>query len=408
MSANFLVGLDVGSQNIKAVVAEAKKDGSLSLIKAIRLPAGGVRKGLIDDTADAIRSLSQALAEIRKNYKNAVKNIYLGVGSQDIKVQSSRGIVAVSRADYEIHQDDVDRVIEASQAVNLPPNRMVLHALTQEYIVDTVGDIRDPIGMIGNRLEVNSLIVDAFAPSVKNISRCIEMAGGGVVGLVFSPIAAARAVLSKSQRELGVVLIDIGFGKTGMSIYEENKLVHAAVFPIGSGNVTNDLAIGMKSSVAVAEMVKFSFGAALAKDVPSREMIDLRKIDPVARGAVARRFIAEIIEVRLAEIMELVENELKRFNKSRKLPAGAVLVGGGSKIPGIVELAKQELHLAAQIGVPDISAVDVASPEVHNQIEDPEYACSVGLLQAGGYRDQGKASRVGNGFLRNLFKYFIP
>lgn len=406
---NFIVGLDVGSHSVKAAVAEVKKDGKLSLLKVIKLPSGGIRKGSVYDIAEATRSLNQIIGEIKKVAKGAIKNIYLGVGSPDIKVQSSRGIVAVSRADFEIHHDDVDRVVEASQAINLPLNRMILHSITQEFVVDGVGGIRDPLGMVGNRLEVSSLIVDAFAPTVKNATKCIEIVGGRVAGVIFSPIAAGRAVLSKSQKELGVVAIDIGFGKTGISVYEENKLVHAAVFPIGSGNLTNDLAIGMKTNIAIAEMVKFSFGIALAKEVPPRESIDLRKIDPASRGTIARRFIAEIMEVRLAEIMEFVDNELKRINKSRKLPAGAVLVGGGAKTPAIVELVKQELHLPAQVSVPDVSGLDLVGNELRSQIEDPEYAAAIGLiLMAGDQINEGCESVKEGGFFKTVLRYFIP
>jgi cell division protein FtsA len=407
---NFVVGLDIGSQTIKAAIAEIKKDGKLKLVKVIKTPSGGIRRGAVDDAAEATRSLNYVIGEIKKISKSAVKNIYVGVGTHDIKVQNSRGIVAVSRADYEIHQDDIDRVIEASQAVNLPLNRLILHAITQEYVVDGVGDIRDPLGMVGNRLEVNSLIIDAFAPAVKNLTRCLEVVGGEISGIAFSPIAAVRSVLTKSQKELGAVLIDIGFGKTGMSVYEENKLIHSAVFPIGSGNVTNDLAIGMKTGIATAEMIKFSFGTALAKEVPPREMVDLRKIDPAARGFVARRFIAEIIEVRLAEILEFVDNELKRLNKSRKLPAGAVLVGGGAKIPALTELAKQELHLSAQIGLSDISSLDLASGDLRSQIEDPEYAIAIGLIMIAGdqLREKNPMAAKKGGWFKKLMKYFIP
>ena len=370
---NYLVGLDIGSQSIKTAVVEIKKDGKPSLVRVFKSPSEGLRKGAVDDLGGVTRSINQALAEVKKISKSAIKNIYLGVSSYDVKIQSSKGIVAVSRANYEIYKDDVDRVVEASQAINLPPNRMVLHAITQEFVVDGVSDIRDPVGMIGNRLEVNSLIIDAFSPTVKNLSRCVEIAGGEIGGLVFSPLSVSRSILSKNQKELGVVLIDIGFGKTTMSVYEENKILHSAVFPIGSGNVTNDLAIGMKSSIIAAEMIKFSFGSALAREVAARELIDLRKIDPAARGSVSRRFVSEIIEVRLAEILEFVNNELKRIGRASKLPAGAVLVGGGAKMPALVELTKQELRLAAQIGIPDVSVFNLGG-ELSSQIEDPEYA----------------------------------
>lgn len=407
--SNYIVGLDIGSQNIKTAVAELRRDGKLNLLRVFKTPSQGLRRGTVDDMAEVTRSVNIALNEVKKVSVQAVKNIYVGVGHSDTKVHSSRGIVAVSRANYEIHPDDIDRAVEASRAVNLSPNRMMLHALTQEYIVDGVGQLANPLGMIGNKLEVSSLLIDAFAPAVKNLSKCVEIAGGLVGGLVLNPLASSRSTLSKNQKELGAVLIDIGFSNTGLSIFEENKLLHAAIFPMGSGHVTNDLAIGLKTSVNVAELIKFSFGSALAKEVSSRDLIDLRKIDPVSRGTVSRRFVSEIIEVRLAEIMEFVDNELKKINKSRKLPAGAVLVGGGSKIPALVDLVRQELKLAAQVGVPDASLFDLAgSKDLVSQIEDPEYACALGLALVGW--DQLQQSRVNTdgGLLKKIFRHFIP
>ena len=406
---SYIVGLDIGSQNIKAAVAELRKDGKPYLIRVFKSPSEGIRKGTIAEVGEATRSISHVLSEVKKISKGAIKNIYLGVGSHDSKVLFSKGVAAVSRANSEIYKDDVDRVIEASRAIKDINNRIMLHLITQEFIVDGVGDIRDPIGMIGNRLEVNSLIIDAFEPAIKNITRCVEIAGGDVAGLIFSPLASSRSVLTKNQKELGVVLIDIGFGKTSISVYEENKLLHTAILPVGSGNVTNDLAIGWKSSIVAAEMIKFSFGSALAKEVPSREMIDFKKIDPAARGTVSRRFIAEIIEMRLAEIFEFVDNELKRIGRSRKLPAGAVLVGAGAKIPAIVDLAKQELGLSVQIGVPDVSGFNLGA-ELSAQIEDPEFACVVGLVGMGLDKTEMPAgqSLLPRNFFRNLLKYFMP
>jgi cell division protein FtsA len=288
--------------------------------------------------------------------------------------------VAVSRADYEIHKDDVDRATIASQAIKLAPNRVVLHAITKEFIVDGVGDIRDPLGMTGNRLEINSLIIDVFEPATKNLTKCVEMAGGIVSGLIFSPLASARSVLSKNQKDLGVVLIDIGFSTTGICVYEEGKLIHAAVLPVGASNITNDLAIVLKTSVIAAEAIKLSFGSALAKEVSGKEIIDLRKIDPNAKNTTTKKKVAEIIETRLAEIFEFVNNELERVGKAGQLPAGVVLVGGGSKMSAIVDLAKHELKLPAQIGVPETASLEIANGELNLQIEDPEFACAVGLV----------------------------
>ena len=409
MTQRYITGLDIGTNSLKAAIAEISNEGRTSVIKILKTPSGGMRKGTVDDLAEMTRSLNIMFSEIKKISRNALKNIFLNVGGSDIHVQSSRGIVAVSRADYEIHQDDVDRAVQASQAINLPPNRMVLHAITREFVVDGVGDIRDPLGMIGNRLEVNSLIIDAFSPSVKNLTKCVEMAGATVGGLIFSPLASSRAVLSKNQKDLGVALVDIGFGTTSLCIYEEGKLIHAAIFPIGSGNITNDLAIGLKTSVDAAEAVKLTFGSASPKGISGRETIDLKKIDQNSRNTVSRRFITDIIQVRLAEIFEFVNNELKLTGRAGKLPVGAVLVGGGSKIPGLVDLAKDELELPAQIGIPDISSLEMPSGEISLQAEDPEFVGAVGLLLWGRERifSEGIAGGMSS-WVKNLFKNLLP
>ncbi len=411
MSQSFITGLDIGSNSLKAVVAEVKKGGQMSFVKILKTPSSGMRKGSVDDLAEMTRSLNVMFGEIKKISKDALKNIYINVGSADTHVQSSRGIVAVSRADFEIHQDDVDRAVQASQAINLPPNRMILHAITREYIVDGVGGIRDPLGMVGNRLEVNSLIIDAFSHWVKNLTKCVEMAGASVGGLIFSPLAGARAVLSKNQKDLGVAFVDIGFGTTSMCVYEEGKLLHLAVFPVGSGNITNDLAIGLKTSVDTAEAVKLAFGSASAKGISGREQVDLKKIDPVLRHNVSRRMIADIIEVRLAEIFEFANNELKLIGKESQLPVGVVLAGGGAKMPGVVDLAKEEFDLPVQIGIPDSSILDMPNGELSLQIEDPEYVCAVGLLLCAKERMFGGGSDIVGGegsWLKKLFRLLLP
>lgn len=406
MANNFITGLDIGSTSLKAAIAEVKKDGQLSLVKLIKTSSGGMRKGNVDDLSEMTRSLNLMFGEIKKVSKNALKNIYINVGGSDVHIQSSRGIVAVSRADSEIYQDDIDRALQASQAINLPPNRMVLHAIIREYIVDGVGDIRDPLGMIGNRLEVNSLIIDAFGHGVKNLTKCLEMAGATVGGLVFSPLADAHAVLSKNQKELGVALVDIGFGTTSLCVYEENKLVHCAVFPLGSGNITNDLAIGLKTSIDAAEVVKLTFGSASMKGVSGREQIDLKKIDSHAKTSVSRRAVIDIIEVRLAEIFEFVNNELKLIGRAGKLPVGAVLVGGGSKLPGIIDFAKDELKLPAQIGISDVTSLEIPSGEMSLQVEDPEFVCALGLLMQARDKIYG-GNPIGGGSVTGWFSKLL-
>lgn len=411
MVPSFITGLDIGSQSVKAAVAEIKKTGQISLQRIVKMPSQGMRRGVVDDVADVTRSVNQVIGEIKKFHKAAIRNIFLSVGGSDVKVRDSKGIIAVSRADSEIQKDDIERAVEASQAVKLANNRTIVHAITKEFVVDEVGDIRDPSGMIGNRLEVNSLIIEGFEPNIRKLTKCVESAGGSVSGLFFTPLSSARAVLSKNQKNLGVVMVDIGLGKTSICVYEEGKLLHAAVLPLGSGHITNDLAIGLKISIPASENIKLSLGLALARETPGREKIDLRKFDPGSKKVVMRRLVAEIIEDRLAEIFDFVNNELKQIGKVAKLPAGTVLTGGGSKMPAIVDLAKQELRLSAQVGVADLSELEITSSDLAAQAEDPEFSCAFGLILSGGDRSEKrdeKSSAASSGWLKKFFRNFLP
>jgi len=407
---NHIVGLDIGSHSIKAIIGELKKDGKLELIDILKYPSAGLMRGVVHDISDMTQALSEPLNQIKNISKSAISNIYLGIGSNDMKVHPSIGVVAVSRADYEIYEDDIKRAKQSAQAINIPPNRMVMHSIVKEFVVDGVRDIRDPLGMIGNRLEVNSIIIDAFIPSVKNISKCVEMLGGGLKDLIISPLAGARATLNKNQKELGVVLVDIGFGKTSICVYEENKLLHTHILPVGSRDITNDLAIGLKIPVEVAETIKFSFGSALPKEISARETVDLTRIDAKLKGSISKKFIAGIIEARLAEIFELVDNELKSIGVSMKLPSGVVLAGGGSKIPGIVDLARQELKLSAQICLPNPTPLYSRTDGHSEQLEDPEFIVALGLI-LWGYDRTVEKKQINvplKGMLKKIFGYFNP
>ncbi|RJQ29850.1 cell division protein FtsA [Candidatus Parcubacteria bacterium] len=408
MTSRWITGLDIGTTTIKAVVAE-HSGGKLGLRAVFRQPALGLRKGAVVDLAECLQALGPVLHEIKKISKSAVKNIYLSIGTPQAKIQHSKGIVAVSRADTEIYQDDVERVIKASQAVNVPPNRTIVHNVTREFIVDGVGDVLDPLGLSGSRLEVNSLIIDVFTPHAKSLMRVVELAGGEIGGLVFGPLVGSRAALSKNQKDLGVALVDIGGGTTGLSVYEENKLVGVAKFPIGGGHISNDLAIGLKIPVGAAESLKVHYGYALAKEVPSKEAVELKKFSPDAKGAVSRRFIAEIIESRLAEIFELVNNELKLMGKAAQLPGGVVLVGGGSKLPGLTELVKQELKLSSQIGFSIQNELSAEGGSFSEFLEDPEFVNAFGLALWGGDEEGWTKQTMKDGFgIRNLIRYFLP
>lgn len=406
MSARCIVGLDVGTAFVKAVLVE-QRNGHAAVCATFREASGGIKKGIITDLAEATSAVGKVMHEIRRVNRAAAKTVYVNVGTHHLKTHNSRGIVAVSRADSEIYQDDIERVEKASiQAITASANRMVVHNITREYIVDGVGDIMDPLGLSGNRLEVSTLIADAFAPHVKAIIRVIELSGGRIGGLVLGPLAASRAALTKAQKDLGVVLIDIGAGTTGIAIYEENKIVNTVVLPVGAANVTNDVAVRLRIPVASAENLKLNYGYAVASDISVKEAIDITKFASEAEGMVSRRLVAETIEDRLAEMLELVNTELKLVGKVGRLAGGAVFVGGGAKLPGLTELARDELKLATQIGC--TARTEWENPDEWTEIfEEPEYVTALGLALTGAGKE-GWLVEKKPPFHKRVVKYFMP
>ncbi|MEK7094067.1 MAG: cell division protein FtsA, partial [Patescibacteria group bacterium] len=305
--AEIITGIDIGTSEIKVVVAE-NRNGHPNVLKVFKELSLGLKKGAVTDLTETVQALSRVFPQIRDVSKSAVKNIYVNIGTAQVRAQHSRGVAAVSRADSEIYQDDIDRVIRASQILNLGSNRMIVHTITKEFIVDGVPDITEPVGLGGSRLEVTTLVIDAFEPHVKSLIKAIQLNGGFIKGMAFDPLISARAALSKVQKDLGTVVIDIGHGTTGMVVYEENKLLGAAVFPVGAANITNDIAIGLKIPVAAAESIKLNYGYAVASDVGARDTVDLKKICGEGYGVISRRLLSEIIQARVAEILEFVQS----------------------------------------------------------------------------------------------------
>lgn len=405
--SNIITGLDIGSSYIKGVVSEKRKNGQLSVLAVVKHPSSGFHKGVLVDPEEATHVLRELVLDLQNISKKVTQNVFVNVNSEHIRVRNSRGIAAVARADREIQQDDVDRVIQASQAVKLQPNYMVIHNITREFFVDDVGDIHDPIGMTGNRLEVSTLIVEAFAPQTNLLLKILGHVGVRIGGIVFNPLATARAVLSKKQRDLGVLMIDFGFDTTSFVVYEENKVSYAKSIPVGMRHVTNDIAMGLRISFDSAEKMKLTYGYALSKEVGRKDVISLSEFDPANKGEVSKRFLAEIIEVRLAEILELVNNELKVLGRSMQLPAGVVITGGGSKLPGITDLVRQELKFHTQIGFPDLNAFEIMNPTHKELLDDPEFATALGLVAVGDSGGDGALSGFGS-VIKNFFKNLIP
>lgn len=410
----IFVGLDIGSSNVRVVVGKQESElGTPSIIGVGEAASAGIRRGVIVDIDEAVSSIAEALEKAERMTGLSIDHAVVSVGGAQITSQESHGVVAVSRADGEITESDVVRVVDASQAISIPANREILHVIPKNFTVDGQTGIKDPVGMSGIRLEVDSQIIQASVPFIKNLTKCIMQAGIEIDDLVLAPLAAAQAVLTKKQKELGVVLIDLGGGTTGMVIFEEGDLVTSTILPIGAMHITNDLAIGLRTSVDTAEKIKLQYGHAEMREVKKDIEIDLSKIDRQEEGKVSSKHIAEIVEARMEEILDLVNKELKRINRDGQLPAGAILTGGGAKLPGVVELAKKHLRLPVIIGLPG------SVTTVIDRVNDPQFATAVGLVLWANEFLLG-SSRTVNKFaktvlendtvdkLRKWFKSFLP
>ncbi|NQV13781.1 MAG: cell division protein FtsA [Parcubacteria group bacterium] len=408
---SIITGIDVGSSKVRVVVGEAKEDSKLPHVIGVgEASSEGMRRGTIVDVETAVSNISDALEKAERTSGVPIEQAIVSLGGNHVSSQKSKGVIAVSRADNEISEDDVTRVVEAASAVSVPPNHEIFHILPQNFKVDDQEGVKDPAGMSGVRLEVEATVIEGSSSAVKNLAKCMMRAGVDVSDVVISPLAAAESILAKKQKELGVVLIDIGGGSTSIVVFEEGNILQTSVLPIGAGHITNDLAIGMKTSVEVAEKVKLGYGIALPKEVSKKEEIDLAKMEKGEEEVVSRKLVAQIIEARLAEIMSLVNKELKKIDRASKLPAGAVLVGGGAKLPGVVDVVKEELGLPAQVGFP------TELPGLAEKLEDPAYAVAEGLL-LWGFNRLGEDKRFGGGVasindtvgkLKKWFKHFLP
>lgn len=374
-----VVGLDVGTTVVRILVGQLPTiPGERPQILGVAAePSSGLQRGVVTDVEETIRSVSTALDAAERMAGVPIDHGVVSMSGAHVSSLNSRGVIAVSRADGEISEDDVGRVIAAAQAISLPSNREILHVIPQHFIVDGQGSITDPRGMTGVRLEVDAHIIEGSAPFIRNLTKCVYQAGVTISELLFAPLAAARSVLTKRQRELGVALLDLGGGMTNLAVFEENRLLHTAAIPVGGMHATNDIAIGLRSSIDVAERLKVEFGSALPEAVKKSQEINLQNVSPTEEHvSVSRRHVAEILEARLSELFSLVNRQLRAIDRGGLLPAGVVLTGGGAKLHGVVDLAKKELRLPAQLGFP------VSLPSVVDQNDDPAFAVVTGLLLA--------------------------
>lgn len=382
MKDNIVAGLDIGSTSIRLVIGQ-KISGvagdELQIIGAVSGPTAGVNRGIVNSIEETTSSISAVLEKAERLVGVPINRVWVSINDPHIKCERSKGVVAVGRSDGEIGDIDVNRAIEAARALAVPVNYEILHVIPIRFSVDNQADIKDPIGMNGIRLEVETLIVQGLSTQIKNLTKAIYRTGLEIEDLVLAPLAAAEAVLSSKQKELGVALINLGSSTTSLAVYEERNLIHTAILPIGAEHITADVAIGLRCPINLAERIKCEYGTAIPINNNQDDEIDISNLvkeeevnDDI--NSVSKKYVSEIINARVEEIFEKVDYEFKRIDRSGLLPAGVIFVGGGSSLEGLVEAAKKKLRLPAAIGV--AKNINV----VIDKVRSPEFLTALGLV----------------------------
>ncbi len=394
MKEDIIAGLDVGSTAVRLVVGQMNSGpgvDELQIIGAVSSNAAGVNRGVVNSIEEATSSISACLDKAERVVGVPISKVFVSINDPNVKCERSKGVVAVSKSDGEINENDVSRAIEAAKALAVPVNYEILHIIPIRFAVDNQQDVKDPIGMSGIRLEVETLIVHCLSTQKNNLTKAIYRTGLDIDDLMLAPLASAEAVLSQKQKDLGVVLINMGSSTTSIAVYEERNLIHAAVLPIGSDYITNDIALGLRCPINLAERIKLEYGHTSPSFFEKDDEVDISNLvaeeevsDDIT--VISRRYVAEIIEARVEEILEKVDDELRNIERSGMLPAGAVLTGAGAHLPGLVDTAKQKLRLPASLGVcKNVSAVI-------EKVRHPEFLTALGLVVAGANQDESFSS----------------
>lgn len=400
---NLLVGLDIGTTKIAVIISELQESEEPKIVGIGTSRSEGLKRGVVINLEKTVESIAKAVEDAELMAGVKVNSVFAGIAGDHIRSINSRGVIAISRSGNEIHPSDVQRVINASRTVALPMDREIIHVLPQEYTVDDQSGIKDPVGMAGVRLEAEVHIVTGAVTSAQNVYRSVKKAGLEVCDLVLQSLASSYALLSPEEQEMGIALLDLGGGTTDIAIFHDGSIRHTAVIGVGGKNVTNDIAIGLRTSVEQAEEIKKSYGCALSGLVNSDEMIQV----PGVRGGepkdISRSVLAAIIEPRAEEIFSLVLQEMKKTNYSDLLAAGVVLTGGGSLLEGMVELAEQIFDMSVRKGIPQgfSGLVDVVSTPIHST--------GVGLILYGLEQLKEERSRGGSeekGWFRKMKNLF--
>jgi cell division protein FtsA len=372
---NLIVGLDIGTSKIVAIVAELQPEGSLKVIGLGQSSSKGMKKGVVINIDSTVQAIQRALEEAELMADCKITSVFTGIAGSHIKSLNSHGMVKIK--DAEVTQADVDRVIETARAIALPSDQQILHILTQEFIIDGQEDVREPVGMSGMKLEVRVHIVTGAVSAAQNIVKCVKRCGLEVSDLVLQPLASSVAVLTEDEKELGVCLVDIGGGTTDIAVFKQGAIRHTAVVPIAGDQVTNDVAVAFRTPTTSAEDIKIKHGCALRQLADPKAIVEVPGVDGRDARQLSVQTLAEVIEPRVVELYEFVLNELRRSGMEEMIASGIVITGGSSLMRGMVELGEEIFHMPVRLGMPRY--VGGLSEVVGN----PRYATGVGLVLMG-------------------------
>jgi cell division protein FtsA len=380
-----IVGLDIGTSKVAAIVGEITPDGDLEIIGIGSHPSRGLKKGVVINIESTVQSIQRAIEEAELMVGSRIDAVYAGIAGSHVRSLNSHGIVAIR--DKEVVLQDIDRVIDAAQAVPIPADQKILHILPQEYLVDRQEGVREPLGMSGVRLEAKVHLVTCAANAALNIEKCIEKCGLEVREVILEQLASSYAVLSDDERELGVCMVDIGGGTTDIAVFTEGAIRHTAVIPIAGDQVTNDIAQALRTPTQCAEEIKIKYACALTQLARADETIKVPGVGDKPAKELSRQALAEVVEPRYDELFTLVQAELRRSGFEDLMAAGIVLTGGSSKMEGVVELAEEIFHMPVSLGIPKRV---VGLKEI---VRNPVYATGVGLLLYGRQKEQELRAR---------------
>ena len=386
-SGKMIVGLDVGTSKVVALVGEVASDGQLEIVGIGTHPSRGLKKGVVVNIESTVQAIQHAIDEAQQMAGCRIHSAFVGVAGSHIRSLNSHGIVAIR--DREVSQADVERVLDAAQAVAIPADQRVLHTLPQDYAIDNQEGVREPLGMSGVRLEAKVHVVTCAVNAAQNIEKCVRRCGLEVDDIILEQLASSASVLTDDEKELGVCLVDIGGGTTDIAIFTEGAIRHSAVIPIAGDQVTNDIAMALRTPTQYAEEIKIRYACALAKLASAGQTIKVPSVGERPPRELSRQALAEVVEPRYEELFCLVQSELRRSGFEGMIPAGIVLTGGTAKMEGAVELAEEIFHMPVRLGLPQgVRGLD-------DVVRNPIYATGVGLLLHG-LRKQGAPSYAGS------------